>query len=98
MRNHIILTLAIIVIRLYAHAHVALASNALSETRGNVRWTKFRFTRRVIVMHDDLHGGRFAFRVIYRLTFMFTYRNARSAPFEGIVLLILCLTSIPFLC
>lgn len=48
----------------------------LSET-GNVRRTDFRFMRRVTVMRDDLHKGRVSRRVIYRLTFMFTYRKAR---------------------
>ena len=31
----------------------------------------------VTVMHDDSYRGRVSRRVIYRLTFMFTYRNAR---------------------
>jgi len=44
---------------------------------GNVRQTDFRFTRRVTVMLDDLHRGLISRHVIYRLTFMFTYRNAR---------------------
>lgn len=57
-------------------AYTSCTRRTLSEA-GNVRRTDFRFTRRVTVTHDDLHRGRVSRRVIYRLTFMFTYRNAR---------------------